>query len=141
MSESDKPRRPLVVWLIFLWFTYALAHAALTYTTGSSRSLTGRSFPVTISLAEKMIRGSIIVLEFAAALELFRMRRVAVALWFASSIAFTMLALYDIATILHRHSRHSVLLAAIFVALLAIVWLIAGYANRLHGRGRLRPGV
>lgn len=140
LSQSGTPRRPILVWLIFLWSTYTLIRALL-YWTGVFTPLNGRSFSVPISLAAKVTRGSIEVLLFAAALELFRMRKVAVPLWFAASIARTMLAVYDVAAIIHRHSRASILVAAVYVALLAIIWLTTGYAYRLDARRMLRPGM
>jgi len=88
----------LLVWAIFLFYAYTAVSAAVSYRRGYMKTLDGRHIPMPKSAAEQAVRGGVLLLEFAAAIELLRMREAAVPIYTAAWIARAMVATYDIAS-------------------------------------------
>jgi hypothetical protein len=129
----------LLVWAIFLYYAYVIVSAAVSYHRGYFEMSHGVQIPVPKSASEKAIRGGVLVLGLAAAIELFRMRRAAVPIYTAAWIARAMMTTYDIASAVTRPRFNLVLMVAL-VAFGAFT-AIAGYAVSLQRKGRLRAGV
>lgn len=91
------------------------------------------------SAAEKAIRGGVLLLELAAAIELLRMREAALPLYTAAWIARAMLLIYDIASA--ASDRHFVAILTIGLIALAVFTAVVAYVFSLHRKARLRSGV
>jgi hypothetical protein len=138
-SQTRTTRRPLFVWVIFLFYAYWLVSAARGYQRGYFTLSNGRHIPAPTSRAEQAIRGSILFLEFIAALELLRMREAAIPLYTAAWIAHAMLTTYDIASA--RAGRHFFAVTSIALIAFAAFTAVVAYVFRLHRQRQFQSGV
>jgi hypothetical protein len=125
--------------VIFLFYAYCLLSTARDYQRGYFTLSNGHRIPAPRSRAEQAIRGSILFLEFVAALELLRMREIAMPLYTAAWIARAMMTTYDIASV--RAGRHFVAVAAVGLITFGAFTGIVAYVFSLHKNARLKSGL
>lgn len=129
----------MLVWAIFVFYAYFVVSAAVSYHRGYFKTFNGVHIPVPKTAAEKAIRGGVLLLEFAAAIELLRMREAAVPIYTAAWIARAMMAAYDVASTVTR--PHFAALLIVELIAFGAFTAIAGYAFSLQRKARLRSGV
>jgi hypothetical protein len=129
----------LLVWAIFFFYAYCVVSATISYRRGYFKLSNGLHIPAPKSSAEQVVRGSILFLEFVAALELLRMREAAIPLYTAAWIAHAMLTTYDIASA--RAGRHFAAVASIALIAFVAFTAIVAYVFRLHRQARFQSGV
>ena len=139
-SEAPPPTvvnsRPLGTWLVLAFYAALAFQAALTYARSEYSLRDGQAVKVAIPLATKLVRGGALSLELLAAIQLFRLRRVATRWFVAAWLVAAGIAVGDL--VVAAHVKHRTLLILITFANLAILTSCSAYAYRLAGRGRLR---
>jgi hypothetical protein len=138
-SPESQPRRPFLVWIVFLFYIYVGISLPIDYWRGYVVLANGYHIRLPASNAERAIRGTVIFLAFVAAVELFRLRSAAVVLLTAGWIARAMLTTYDVAQ--SSRGRHFIATGATGVVAFAVYSGLLAYAVHLKRRGVLRPGV
>lgn len=136
--QTPKPRRPLLVWGIFLLYVVLALSALISYSRGYF-VFGGRQYPVPKSAVEKSARGSVVLLELVAATVLFRLRRAAVPCFLVMWVVRAALAVYDIQRALN--GRHPIEVMAVILFGQALFTALLGYVVYLQRKGVLRDGV
>jgi hypothetical protein len=139
VRQAKNARRRLLVWAIFLFYAYSVVHAAAGYRRGYFSLINGVRVPAPRSTAEKAIRGSILLLMFAAALELLRMKQAAVPLYVAAWIARAMLTIFDVANA--SRGRHFIAAPILGLIPFVVFTALVAYVLSLQRRALLRPGA
>lgn len=142
VPQTQNARRRLLVWAIFLFYAYSVVSAGAGYLRGYFSLINGVRIPAPRSTAEKAIRWSILLLMFAAALELLRMKQAAVPLYVAAWIARAMLTTFDVANLANlTRGRHFIAIPILGLIPFAVFTALVAYVLSLQRRALLRPGA
>jgi hypothetical protein len=133
-TPTSNRKRPVLVWIFFLLTLYTSADALLSLSRGYA-TFRGRHIPLHEALPYRLARTTMVLLELAAAAQLFRLRASAVTLFAVALFAHIPLAVVDLARSVG--SRYMGLIWLAVFAYITFEGLLLAYALHLRSRGIL----
>ena len=137
--QAKARRRPVLVWAVFLFYAYLGVSVVAGYWRGHYVLLSGQQVPLPKPVAERVVRGVLIVLEIVAATVLFRLRSAAVPLFMAAWIARAMLTTHDLTN--SFRGRHAVAILTIGLVSIGMHTVLLAYVLHPQRKGLLRAGA
>jgi len=134
-------RRPLLTWLLLLLSAYFFASWIIAFARGYAVTSSGHIIRLRESVSLQIIRGSVLGLQLAAGIQLFRLKLSAVPLSMALFLTTIALSIYDLGLVFRHSGRVATLVAIAVFVRLALVGLVVVYAARLRRNQLLNPAA